>query len=65
MFITVNGKREEIGQLSLLELLNHRNIIPERVVLELNGEIIQPDAFETRLLNDGDVLEIVQFVGGG
>ena len=36
-----------------------------RVAVELNGEIVPKDAYETRTLKDGDRMEIVCFVGGG
>jgi len=38
---------------------------PERVAVEKNGEIVPKISFDTEILSDDDVLEIVCFVGGG
>ena len=38
---------------------------PKRIAVERNGEIIPKSKYEETLLSDGDVLEIVSFVGGG
>ncbi|MEF2734888.1 MAG: sulfur carrier protein ThiS [Blautia sp.] len=35
------------------------------MAVERNGEIIPKSKYEETLLSDGDVLEIVSFVGGG
>ncbi|MCD7829622.1 MAG: sulfur carrier protein ThiS, partial [Clostridiales bacterium] len=37
----------------------------EYIVVERNLEIIPKANYETELLQDGDTVEIVQFVGGG
>jgi sulfur carrier protein len=46
-------------------LLDELEIRPARVVVELNRAIISREAQESTSLKDGDVLEIVHFVGGG
>jgi len=38
---------------------------PDRVAVELNREIVPRDRWSATLLNQGDRLEIVHFVGGG
>lgn len=48
--------------LSLLESLGHN---PQRVAVEKNGSIVPRARFAEEPLCDSDVLEIVQFVGGG
>lgn len=47
---------------SLLIKLGHD---PARVAVEKNGRIVPRAAFPDEPLDDGDTLEIVQFVGGG
>jgi thiamine biosynthesis protein ThiS len=47
---------------ALLELLQIR---PGRVVVERNRDIVPRDTYSATLINDGDTLEIVHFVGGG
>ena len=41
------------------------NYVPVQVVVELNEEIIKRDTYDTTVLKDGDVVEILQFMGGG
>jgi sulfur carrier protein len=40
-------------------------VLPERVVVELNLTILKQAEHAGRALKDGDQVEIVQFVGGG
>lgn len=47
---------------SLVEILGMKS---DRVAVELNRNIVPRDHWPETLLNDGDRLEIVQFVGGG
>ena len=65
MFIVVNGEQKEIGPLSVLGLLELLEIDPRRVAVELNLEILPKQDYATTNLQDGDRIEIVQFVGGG
>jgi len=63
--IVVNGEQKEIGPLSVLGLLELLEIDPRRVAVELNLEILPKPDYATTNLQDGDRIEIVQFVGGG
>ena len=36
-----------------------------RIAIERNGDIVPKAEYDTVVLQDGDVLEIVRFVGGG
>jgi sulfur carrier protein len=66
MKIHINGEQKEITDgLSVAVLLDELEIRPARVVVELNRAIISREAQESTSLKDGDVLEIVHFVGGG
>jgi sulfur carrier protein len=40
-------------------------IDPRRVAVELNLVVLKRAAFPTSLVNEGDQVEIVNFVGGG
>ena len=46
-------------------LLRELDIQSDRVAVELNLEIVDRQAFETRRLQEGDRLEILSFIGGG
>ncbi len=66
MEIVLNGKNLDIIEgITLLELLKSRDILPETVVVELNKEIVHSNVFSDTILNDGDHLEVLRFVGGG
>ena len=66
MKIRVNGENKEIADgLSLARLLEELQIRAARVVVELNRNIVARETHDSTLLNDGDALEIVHFVGGG
>ena len=64
--IQLNGEPRGIHeQTTVSELLHELNIKPDRVAVELNFEIIERQAFETRSLREGDRLEILSFICGG
>lgn len=66
MKIRINGEDREIAEgLKLGGLLESLQIRPGRVVVERNREIVPRDSFGSTLLREGDVVEIVHFVGGG
>jgi len=65
MEITVNGNISTINKMSVIDYLRTLDIDPKRVAVELNLEILPKADYESTLLNDGDRIEIVQFVGGG
>ena len=66
MKIKINGEEKEIADgLSLNGLLESLQIRPGRVVVERNRDIVPRDSFAAAMLAEGDVLEIVHFVGGG
>ena len=66
MKLTINGKiNDYTEQLTVEQLLQQLNLEPNQVVVELNRNILTPDLHSTSNLNDGDSIELVQFVGGG
>jgi len=66
MYLCVNGQSREFQQLLNVEqLLEYLELKPERVVVELNREILTVDRHADIQLQDGDSLELIQFVGGG
>lgn len=66
MRIVLNGEPVETAEQSTVErLLQQLGIGRERVAVELNGDIVPKAGYDTRLLSDGDKIEIVHFVGGG
>lgn len=66
MDITVNGKGTTCTEgASLLDLLCLLGLSPDKIVVELNRDIVPAGAFAETMLHEGDTLELLQFVGGG
>ena len=66
MKLTVNGKDMELNDgLTVTGLLESLEIDPGRVAVEVNLKIIKRCDFGEQKLNEGDSVEIVNFVGGG
>ena len=64
--LIVNGKSNEIGEGStLLQLIESLALNPKQVAVELNRIIVKRDQFESTVLQDGDEIELLHFVGGG
>jgi sulfur carrier protein len=64
--IRLNGEQRDVGDdLSLAGLLRSLGVGNRRVAVELNRDIVPRDRYEATLLHHGDVVEVVQFVGGG
>jgi thiamine biosynthesis protein ThiS len=51
--------------MSVLQFLQSLEIDSRRVAVEYNRGILPKSSYETTVLQDGDQLEIVHFVGGG
>ncbi len=66
MILKINGKERNVSQgINISQLLDELNIQKDRVAVELNKEIAKKSQWENIYLKEGDVLEIVTFVGGG
>jgi len=66
MTIKLNGDPHELqGPLSVSALLEHLDVDSRRVAVELNLNVVKKAAYDSSLINDGDEVEIVNFVGGG
>jgi sulfur carrier protein len=51
--------------MNLRELILSLNLMPERVILELNEAVIPRDRWTQIILMENDRLELVSLVGGG
>ncbi|MDY0188518.1 MAG: sulfur carrier protein ThiS [Syntrophus sp. (in: bacteria)] len=67
MKVRINGREESLPDRSvtLQELVENRGLAPERVVVELNLEVIPREHWPTVTLQAEDSVELVSFVGGG
>ena len=65
-FLTVNGETYPFSEkLMVSSLLGEISKNSGMIVVEVNGEIIPSELFSKVLLNEGDCIEIIHFVGGG
>jgi thiamine biosynthesis protein ThiS len=66
MQVTLNGEARHLRDgLTVAELLSELGLRARRIAVEVNLDILPRDDYQGRALRDGDVVEIVQFVGGG
>ncbi len=64
--ITVNGEHRRVSAgLTLAQLATEMGLIPEKVAVERNLEVVPRSTLAQVCVEDGDDLEIVHFVGGG
>ena len=64
--ITINGNQTTFStDLTVAEYLEQNNYQTNRIVVELNEEILPKYSYAETMLKDGDRLEVVSFVGGG
>lgn len=64
--ITINGEtRQFTSGLTVTELIGQLQLAPERIAIEYNRAILARRLWRETGLQEGDTLEIVQFVGGG
>ncbi len=66
MRLKVNGDTIEVAKdASVRELLEKLGIEPAGVAVEVNLSIVKKSEYVNVRLNEGDTVEIVNFVGGG
>jgi sulfur carrier protein len=66
MKIIVNGENKEYSEnTTLLQMLNDLNLSDKVMAAAVNMNIVKQDAWDSHQLNDGDKVELLDFVGGG
>ena len=66
MRITVNGKPREVDAgCTLQQLVESLALKGDRIATERNLAVVPRASYAETVLNEGDRLEIVTFVGGG
>jgi sulfur carrier protein len=63
--VKVNGKELDIAGKTVTEYLTTTNYDPKRIAVERNGNIVFKSQYDVTVLESGDRLEVVSFVGGG
>jgi sulfur carrier protein len=65
MKIKVNGEEMDTAAETLEGLIGECRLEPQKVAVEVNLSIVRKTEYGTFRLKEGDVVEIVSFVGGG
>ncbi|MDR0746594.1 MAG: sulfur carrier protein ThiS [Helicobacteraceae bacterium] len=68
MHIIINGESKEFSRegASVAELLTIESVAqPDMVSVQLNGEFLRQNEYETTRLKDGDEINFLYFMGGG
>jgi len=63
--LTVNGDSRQTSAATIADFVREIGLAPEKVAVEHNGVIAPRSTLQDVALSDGDMLEIVHFVGGG
>jgi sulfur carrier protein len=64
--IQLNGEPYEITEpVSVDTLLTHLDIDARRVAVEVNEVVVKKAVYGQTILSAGDIVEVVNFVGGG
>ena len=63
--VKINGKEVETNGKTLTEYLQSANYDTRTIVVELNEEIVPKTQYGETILQDGDIVEIISFMGGG
>ena len=63
--IRINGRDEQEKACSIAELVADRRLDTASLIIEWNGRIIKQNDWAEVILRQGDVLEMLSFVGGG
>lgn len=64
---TISGEKKQIEEgISVLKLLEQENVeMSEYVSVSINEEFIKREDFDKRIVEDGDEIEFLYFMGGG
>lgn len=66
MRVTLNGEARDLSEgLSVSDLVDELGLNARRIAVEVNRDIVPRDGYSRCALHEGDVVEIVQFIGGG
>ncbi len=65
MKLIINGEETETKASTISSLIEELHILSERVAIEVNHSVVKKTEHSSYMLKDGDVVEIVNFVGGG
>ena len=63
--VTINGESINAAGKTVAQYIAEAGYNPERIVVERNLVILKKDELASTVIQDGDSIEILNFVGGG
>jgi len=63
--VRINGEEKDAAGTTVSDYLSSAGFNTARVVVEINESIVPKGRYAETVLNDGDQVEIVCFMGGG
>lgn len=63
--VKINGESLDFAGKTIEEYLKTSQYDPRRIAVERNGEIVPKARYGDTMLEEGDCVEVVSFVGGG
>lgn len=64
--ITINGIDKEISKnTTIKDLLSSLGVLDKTMAVAVNMKIVKKDSWDKFILNEGDKIEALNFVGGG
>ena len=63
--VKINGSLQEAAGMTVSEYLKSADFDTRRIVVEINQNIIPKAEYGQTVIQDGDIVEIISFVGGG
>lgn len=63
--VIINGEQKPADGMTIGEYLTGEGLGFDRIAVMLGDRIVPKSEYETTTLSDGDILEVIGFVGGG
>jgi thiamine biosynthesis protein ThiS len=63
--LIINGETQVVSATTVFDLIEELGLHPKGTIVERNLEIVDVATYRETVLANGDVLELVRFVGGG
>lgn len=63
--VIINGKEQNAVGKTIARIIAEGGYKPTQVAVERNEEIVPKASYDAVIVQDGDSIEIVQFMGGG
>ena len=64
--VTINGEKKSLADGTTIEdVLEAKDVRPEMVAVELNGDLVQKGDYPSRILIKGDQMEFLFYMAGG